>query len=200
MDVNTDTLRGVVIPVISLRRIQKEWDDLVRLAASIETGHSTATVALARFGSASSASPIYRAGVHLGRLIRSIYLCDYFMSDDLRRMVHRILVHGEAVHTLQRAINAGSFSKPRGQREEELFATSGTITLLTNLCLAWTATRMEEEIFGDNGLASEEDNLDWLSHISPAHYSNINFRGTLSFEVREYAKWLLSDVPAARRH
>ncbi|MBE7422073.1 MAG: Tn3 family transposase [Zoogloeaceae bacterium] len=195
-----DTLRGVVIPVVSLRRIQKEWDDLVRLAASIETGHSTATVALARFGSASSDSPIYRAGVHLGRLIRSIYLCDYFMSDDLRRMVHRILVHGEAVHTLQRAINAGSFSKPRGQREEELFATSGTITLLTNLCLAWTATRMEEEIFGDNGLASEEDNLDWLSHISPAHYSNINFRGTLSFEVREYAKWLLSDVPAARRH
>lgn len=155
-----DTLRGVVIPVVSLRRIQKEWDDLVRLAASIETGHSTATVALARFGSASSDSPIYRAGVHLGRLIRSIYLCDYFMSDDLRRMVHRILVHGEAVHTLQRAINAGSFSKPRGQREEELFATSGTITLLTNLCLAWTATRMEEEIFGDNGLASEEDNLD----------------------------------------
>lgn len=194
-----DTLRGIVIPVISLRRIQKEWDDLVRLAASIETGHSTATVALARFGSASSDSPIYRAGVHLGRLIRSIYLCDYFLSDELRRMVHRILVHGEAVHTLQRAINAGSFSKPRGQREEELFATSGTITLLTNLCLAWTATRMEEEIFGDNGLACEEDNLDWLSHISPAHYSNINFRGTLSFEVREYAKWLLSDVPAARK-
>jgi TnpA family transposase len=39
---------------------------------------------LARYGSASSDNPIYRAGVHLGRLIRSIYLCDYFLSEDLR--------------------------------------------------------------------------------------------------------------------
>lgn len=188
-----EALMGIVVPNISLRGIQSEWDDLVRLTASIETGHSTATVALARYGSASSDSPIYRAGVHLGRLIRSIYLCDYFLSPELRRMVNRILVHGEAVHTLQRAINAGSFSKPRGQREEELYAVSGSLTLLTNLCLAWTATRMQEVIFGENGLATEEENLEWLSQISPAHYANINFRGTLSFAVNEYAEWLLSE-------
>jgi TnpA family transposase len=196
----SDNLRGIVIPVISTRRIQKEWDHLVRLAASIDTGHSTATVALARYGSASSDSPIYRAGVHLGRLIRSIYLCDYFLSNELRRTVNRILVHGEALHNLQRAIYAGSFSKPRGQREEELFAASGTLTLITNLCLAWTANRMQEEIFGDNGLANAEDNLNWLSHISPAHYANINFRGTLRFDVSEYAKWLLFDSSEGRRH
>lgn len=188
-----EALMGIVVPNISLRGIQSEWDDLVRLTASIETGHSTATVALARYGSASSDSPIYRAGVHLGRLIRSIYLCDYFLSPELRRMVNRILVHGEAVHTLQRAINAGSFSKPRGQREEELYAVSGSLTLLTNLCLAWTATRMQEVIFGENGLATEEENLEWLSQISPAHYANINFRGTLSFAINEYAEWLLSE-------
>jgi hypothetical protein len=131
--------------------------------------------------------------VHLGRLIRSIYLCDYFLSEDLRRLVNRILVHGEAVHTLQRAINAGSFSKPRGQREEELYAVSGSLTLLTNLCLAWTAVHMQEELFGDKGMARSGENLDWISHISPAHYGNINFRGTLSFAVNEYAEWLLTD-------
>ena len=59
-----------VLPEISLRQIAMQWDNLVRLAASIETGHASATVALARFGSASSDSPIYRAGMHLGRLRR----------------------------------------------------------------------------------------------------------------------------------
>lgn len=186
-------LREIVIPNISLRRIREEWDDLVRLTSSIETGHSTATVALARFGSASSDSPIYRAGVHLGRLIRSIYLCDYFLSEDLRRTVHRILVHGEAVHTLQRAINAGSFSKPRGQREEELYAVSGSLTLLTNLCLAWTAAHMQEEVFGDKGLAQTAENLNWLRNVSPTHYGNINFRGTFSFAISDYQEWLLSE-------
>ena len=194
-----DSLRGIAIPNISLRQVCTEWDNLVRLAASIETGHTTATVALARYGSASSDSPIYRAGVHLGRLVRSIYLCDYFLSEELRRTVNRILVHGEAIHTLQRAINAGSFSKPRGQHEEELYAVSGSLTLLTNLCLAWTANRIQEHVLGEGGMAEAEENLEWLQQISPAHYGNINFRGTFSFPISEYRQWLLSDVVTGRK-
>lgn len=187
-----ESLQDVVVPSISLHQIGTEWDNLVRLTASIETGHTTATVALARFGSASSDSPIYRAGVHLGRLVRSIYLCDYFLSEDLRRTINRILVHGEAVHTLQRAINTGTFSKPRGQHEDELYALSGSLTLLTNLCLAWTASKMQEHVFGDGGRSDVDEDTDWLQHVSPAHYSNINFRGTFSFPINEYREWLLS--------
>jgi len=192
-----ESLQTVVVPSISLRQIKAEWDNLVRLTASIETGHTTATVALARFGSASSDSPIYRAGVHLGRLVRSIYLCDYFLSEDLRRTINRILVHGEAVHTLQRAINAGTFSKPRGQHEDELYAVSGSLTLLTNLCLAWTANRIQDNVMGDGRLADVEDDLDWLKNVSPAHYSNINFRGTFSFPISQYQESLLSNVKVA---
>jgi TnpA family transposase len=188
-----DSLMEVATPSISLKQIRNEWDNLVRLASSIETGHTSATVALARYGSASSDSPIYRAGVHLGRLIRSLYLCDYFVSEDLRRVVNRILVHGEAVHTLQRAINAGSFSKPRGQREEDLYAVSGSLTLMTNLCLAWTAIKMQETIFGEDGMADAGEDLSWLQQVSPAHYANINFRGTFTFPISDYALWLLSD-------
>ena len=124
-------------------------------------------------------------------------MCDYCLSEELRRTVHRILVHGEAVHTLQRAINAGSFSKPRGQHEEELYAVSGSLTLLTNLCLAWTATHMEEAVFGDDGLVYSMENLDWLQHASPTHYGNINFRGTFSFPVADYQEWLLSEPARA---
>lgn len=184
------SLSQVIIPSVSLNQIRQNLDDLVRVAASIETGHATATVALARFGSASSDSPIYRAGVHLGRSIRSIYLCDYFLSEELRRTINRILVHGEAVHQLQRAINAGNFSKPRGQREEELFAMSGSLTLISNLCLAWTAMKMQDLVEGDGGVISADD-LDWLQYVSPAHFSNINFRGTFTFPISEYRESLL---------
>ena len=45
-----------------------------------------------------------------------------------------------APQQLQRAIYQGSFSKPRGRREVEQIAMSGSLTLMTNLCLAWTAT------------------------------------------------------------
>ena len=191
------SLTSIVIPNISLRQIRAEWDAQVRIAASIETGQTTATVALARFGSASSDSPVYRAGVHLGRLVRSIYLCDYFLSEDLRRTINRILVHGEAVHTLQRAINAGSFSKPRGQHDDDLYAVSGALTLMTNLCLAWTAHKIQEALLGDTDLSQTDQDLGWLRHVSPAHFSNINFRGTFSFPIQNYREWLFTEDTAA---
>ena len=191
------SLVSIAIPNVSLRQIRAEWDSLVRIASSIETGHTTATVALARFGSASSDSAVYRAGVHLGRLVRSIYLCDYFLSEELRRMINRILVHGEAVHTLQRAINAGSFSKPRGQHEDDLYAVSGALTLMTNLCLAWTTNKIQETLLGDGEMSKADHDLGWLRHISPAHFANINFRGTFSFPINDYREWLFTEEIAA---
>jgi TnpA family transposase len=191
-------LGDMVVTSVSLKSIVEEWDNLVRLAASIDTGHTSATVALARYGSASSDSPTYRAGVHLGRLIRSVYLCDYISSEELRRTIHRILVHGEAVHTLQRAIYAGSFSKPRGQRESELYAASGSLTLMTNLCLAWTSRRMQDILFGESTAALPAAGMEWLSHVSPAHISNINFRGIFTFSVDEYAQWLFTSEVASK--
>lgn len=193
-----DGLRDMVVPSISLKSIVEEWDNLVRLASSIDTGHTSATVALARFGSAASDSPTYRAGLHLGRLIRSVYLCDYITSEELRRTIHRILVHGEAVHTLQRAIYTGSFSKPRGQHESELYAASGSLTLMTNLCLAWTSHRMQDILFGDSTAPLPVSGMEWLSHVSPAHISNINFRGIFAFTVEKYSHWLFSSEVAPK--
>ena len=184
------SLSALVLPTISIKSIRQEWDNLVRLAASVETGHVSGTVAMARFGSASSDSPTYRAGVHLGRLIRSLYLCDFLLSEELRRIVNRILVHGEAVHTLQRAICAGTFSKPRGQYEPELHAASGALTLMTNLCTAWTANKMQEHLLEDARQAPSEEQIAWLAQVVPAHFSDINFRGIFNFPVESYAHWL----------
>jgi len=183
-------LSALVLPTVSMKSIRQEWDTLVRLAASVETGHVSGTIALARFGSASSDNPTYRAGVHLGRLIRSVFLCDYLLSEDFRRILNRILVHGEAVHTLQRAICAGTFSKPRGQHEPELHAASGALTLMTNLCLAWTANKMQEHLLDDARQAPNEEQIAWLTQVSPAHFSGINFRGIFNFPVESYAQWL----------
>jgi TnpA family transposase len=193
-----EALADVAQPIVSLRLIEQEWDNLVRIAASVETGHTMATVALARFGSAASDSGTYRAGVHLGRLIRSIYLCDYLLSEELRRLVNRILVHGEALHQLQRAIYTGTFSKPRGQHLEDLYATSGALTLMLNLCLAWTANKMQEHLLGDRAYLTEDESA-WLEGTSPAHHGNINFRGIFSFPLQQYAKWLFDAGSGAAR-
>lgn len=190
-------LANVATDRVHLAVIRKYWDELVRIAASIETGQVSATIALARFGSAAAGDPVYRAGVYLGRLVRSLFLCDYFTNEAFRRTINRILVHGEAVHQLQRAICLGSFSKPRGQREEELVALSGSLTLLTNICLAWTTSRIQAVVDDWRKEGGAERKADWLKAISPAHFKNINFHGMFRFAVSEYAERLFGLEQAA---
>jgi hypothetical protein len=55
---------------VQLDAIETIWDDFVRVAASVQSGHCTAVQALARFGSAARGQPLYDGGVHLGRLFR----------------------------------------------------------------------------------------------------------------------------------
>ena len=67
--------RGMAIPPeiaticeanVDTTLIEKHWDLLVHLAASVMSGNASAVTALARFGSAAKGDPIYDAGVQLG--------------------------------------------------------------------------------------------------------------------------------------
>jgi hypothetical protein len=71
-----------------LAAIERGWDELLRLAASIRSGRVSATLALQRFGSAAQGDPLHRAAEHLGRLLRTVFLCDYIAIEDFRREIH----------------------------------------------------------------------------------------------------------------
>ena len=111
--------RGTVIPAeiaavceatVDTALIEKHWDTLVHLAASVMSGNASAVAALARFGSAARGDPIYEAGVQLGRLLRTAFLADYFVKDAFRNELRRVLNRGEAVNALKRAIYTGRVS------------------------------------------------------------------------------------------
>ena len=56
-----------------LQRISSHWDQIVYLVASVHSGHTSAVYVTARFGSAFRGDPIYEPGVHLGRLLRTVF-------------------------------------------------------------------------------------------------------------------------------
>ncbi len=165
--------------------IESEWDTLVRLAASIRAGTTSATAVLKRLCSVSRGDPLYRAGTMLGRLERSLLLCDLVTNPDFRRTLHPDLSHdGEAVHSLQRAIHRGTLGPRRGRRGEEMAAISGSLTLLTNLVMTWNTLwlqRCHEEALAGRGPASVEH----VVQMAPIHHRHINFNGELRFELAE---------------
>lgn len=191
-------LDQVLVRDVSLKAIRKGWDELLRLAASIRSGRVSANVALQRFGSAAQGDPVHRAADQLGRLLRTLFLCDYFSNTEFRREIHTILNRGESVHQLQRAVYFGRVSPERGRRRDEMIAISGSHTLLTNLVLAWNTHRMQEmvEHWRRTGRKIEDA---WLARMGPAHFAHVNFRGTFKFGVSRYAEMLLSQTPSTAK-
>jgi TnpA family transposase len=185
-----ESLEGVTLRRVSVKAIERGWDDLVRLAASIRAGKVSAAHAIHRLGSAAVGDPLHRAAEHLGRLLRTLFLCDYLAIPDYRREIHTLLNRGESVHQLQRAIHGGQVAPERGRRRQEMAAISGAHALLTNIVLAWNTNRMDSVVakLNRDGVGIEED---WLRRIGPAHFSHINFRGTFRFNVERYADVLV---------
>ena len=113
-----EILKPIVKQTVSLAKVRSDWDDLVRIAASVQTGWCSVVLALDRYGSATRGDPVYKAGVALGQIIRSLYLCDYLANPDFRTIILKLLNYGESIHTLQRAIYAGPVTPKRGRRTE----------------------------------------------------------------------------------
>lgn len=185
-----DSLERLAIAPVSERAIAAGWDELLRLVASIRGGKLSAKEALEKLGSAAKGSPMHKAADELGKLLRSIFLCDYFTIPDFRREIHTLLNRGESVHQLQRAIYYGRVAAERGRRRDELRAISGSHALLTNIVIAWNTMKMQE--VADRWRKERRPIEDeWVRRMGPVHFGHINFRGTMSFCIDEYRDALL---------
>jgi TnpA family transposase len=182
---------------VDLNDIHAEYDELLRVAASIDEGYSSATYLLERLGSAARGSRLHHAGSQLGQLWRTVYLCDYCAQSAFRRTINRLLVRGESVHQLQRAIHYGPIRADRGRRREELSLISGALTLLTNAVIAYNTWKLNEVIEARRltGRALPPDEI--LAHIAPVSFGHINFRGIYRFPLERYVDRLVPSMPVA---
>ena len=115
----------------------------MHLIASVHAGHTSAVYVTARYGSASRGDPLYEAVVHLGRLLRTVFLCDYFLNDVFRRELLRVLNRGEAVNALKRAIYSGRVASHQAKHPDEMQAVADALSLLANIVMAWNTAQMQ---------------------------------------------------------
>ena len=175
--------------------IEKHWDTLVHLAASVMSGNASAVAALARFGSAAQGEPVYEAGGQLGKLLRTAFLADYFVKTPFRQELRRALNRGEAVNALKRAIYTGRISPAQAKRPDEMQAVADGLSLLANTVMAWNTMQMQAVV---NRWANRRQVIeaDIMAKIAPTRLSGINLRGVFRFPVERYAADLMPSLAA----
>ena len=98
------TLSNMIGGNINTKLIRTHWDEILRLAASIQQGTVTASLMLRKLGSYPRQNGLAMALRELGRIERTLFALDWMQNVELRRRVQIGLNKGEAKNALARAV------------------------------------------------------------------------------------------------
>ena len=185
-----DTLISVASPTVRMADIHEGWDDLLRLASSVKSGRCSATFALDRFGSAARGEAIFKAGDAFGKILRTIYLCDYLGNETFRTAILKLLNQGESVHFMERAIHNGDLGPKRGRTDDQLAAISGALSLIANILMTWNTLHIEEARAAEPKVLTD----DVISKVAPIAHGHFNLRGIFNFDLGVHRSTLLEPI------
>jgi len=161
---------------IHLEWIQEQWDRIGQFYASLETGHTTASVALKRLASFSPKNQFYRANRELGRVFKTEFILQYNSDASLRRRIQRGLLKGERLHELARAVFYGKQGKVSARDLQQQTSTASCLTLILACIIFWQAREIGRILTQQDPQADGIDTT-LLSHVSPVGWENVLLYG-----------------------
>ena len=78
----------MALQAINWELIEEQLDTMVKRAAALKNGMANAESLLRRFTRKNAQHPAYKALAEFGKAIKTIFLCRYFASEELRRENH----------------------------------------------------------------------------------------------------------------
>ena len=111
---------------IDVRVIAENWDEILRLAASIKAGTVAPSAILRRLAAYPRQNTLAKALREIGRLERTLFTLDWISDPALRRRANAGLNKGEAHHALKRAVFFHRLGKIRDRTfENQRYRASG---------------------------------------------------------------------------
>lgn len=177
-------LEPVIHGNINLDRILQNWDDMLRVAASIKLGWVTASMLVSKFQTHTRQNVLVKALQEYGRLIKSIFIPTYLCREDRQRRIHTQLNKGESLHDLRRFLFFADDGKIRKSQIEDQLNQAACLTLVTNAIIVWN-TRYIKAIINrlrqQGNIVRDED----LAHVSPCRFGHINKYGKYNFDIEK---------------
>ena len=128
-------------PIFPKERINKDkiidnWEDVLRLCASIKLGEVTASQIFKRLNSYSKNNPLYEALKAFGGIPKTLFLLRYADDVGMRKAIHCQLNKGEAGNKLDRALAIGRADYVQTIKEDQEIAETCK-RLLKNVIVCW---------------------------------------------------------------
>jgi TnpA family transposase len=163
--------------------IAQQWDELLRIGASVKQGHVTASLVVSKLCSTNRLrNDVSGALREFGTIRRTIFAARHLADETERRRTHRQLNKGENLHGLRRAIAYAASNGLRSTDHVSHTEQMGCLTLLTNSTVVWTTEYYNRAVEHLRAEGHEID-TDHLAHIWPTRHANINVYGIQTVDV-----------------
>jgi len=161
--------------------IRQQYDEMIKFATALRLGTADAEAILRRFTRTNLQHPTYEALAELGKAARTIFLCQYLSSPELRREIHEGLNVVETWNSANGFIlygKGGEFATNRLDEQELIMLALH----LLQLCLVYINTLMIQRVLQGprwNDVLTLED----LRALSPLLYAHVNPYGAFQLDM-----------------
>lgn len=188
-------LKQIVKKSANVSLIKENYDDVLRVAHSIQERKVEASTILSKLGSYARKNSLAQAAKEMGTIEKTIFLANYYIDELVRRRIQKGLNKTEAINSLSRTVNIGKndeIYEPSYDGQTQLAKLSD---LILNVIVVWNSVHMQETI--QHLKQKKVCREDLIPHISPIRWSHINFYGDYLFtieQVKDISSIQLNDV------
>lgn len=165
---------------INEKVIIENYHEIMRLVESIRVGKVKASLILQKIGSYARDNSIAKGLKELGRIIKTMYLLDYFSDKVLRKEVQQILNKGESINSVGRILHFGKHGRINETTIEEQLEKASSLNILLGVLIIWNSRYLEKVYKSVKDEEWFDETL--FKRVSPLGTGHVNFLGKYVFE------------------
>jgi len=168
---------------INWEAISPQYDMMVKYASALKTGTADADALLRRFTRSNLQHPTYQGLHELGRVIKTIFLCEFLSDQRLRQEIQ------EALNVIEQwnSVNVFIFSARGGEllpnrlEDQEMAILS---LHLIQVSLALVNTLLLQEVLAEEKWKNAMKHEDWRG-LTPLFYQHVNPYGRFTLDLTQ---------------
>lgn len=179
-------LKPILTRPINWELICQQYDQMIKYATALRLGTADPEAILRRFTKANVKHPTYQALGELGKVLKTIFLCQYLHSEELRREINEGLNVVENWNSANSFIFYGKSGEiATNQPGEQLLA---VLSLhLLQVCLVYINTLMLQQVLLDPSWEKRLTKNDQRA-LTPLIYGHVNPYGTFRLDMNQRLK------------
>lgn len=174
-------LQDILTRPIKWDLIKQQYDQMIKYATALKLGTADTESILKRFTRNNLKHPTYQALAELGKAMKTIFLCNYLDSEEMRIRIHEGLNVVENLNSANSFIFYGKSGEISTNRLEDQEISVLALHLLQN-CLVYINTLMIQQVLSKDEWKDKLTKED-MRALTPLIYSHINPYGNFELDM-----------------